>query len=78
ALWVPQGTPPEALNALWEAVDKMNADPDFKEKSKNVLEGYTLLRGDKSEATVIKSLRVTLDVQKFIKDLLRAKYNVDI
>lgn len=78
ALWVPQGTPPEALNALWEAVDKMNADPDFKEKSKNVLEGYTLFRGDKSEATVIKSLRVTLDVQKFIKDLLRAKYNVDI
>jgi len=56
----------------------MNADPEFKEKSKNVLEGYTLFRGDKIEATVIKSLSVTLDVQKFIKDLLRAKYNVDI
>jgi len=66
------------LNALWAAVDKMNADPEFKEKSKNVLEGYTLFRGDKMEATVIKSLTVTLDVQKFIKDLLRTKYNVDI
>jgi len=78
ALWVPQGTPAEALNALWDAVDKMNADPEFKEKSKNVLEGYTLFRGDKMEATVIKSLRVTLDVQKFIKELLRTKYNIDI
>ncbi len=78
ALWVPQGTPPEVLTALWEAVDKMNADPEFKDKSRNILEGYTFFRGDKMEGAVLRSLRVTLDVQKFIKDLLRSKYNVDI
>ncbi|MDQ7849445.1 MAG: tripartite tricarboxylate transporter substrate-binding protein [Armatimonadota bacterium] len=77
-LWVPQGTPPEALNALWEAVDKMNADPEFREKSKNILEGYTLFRGDKMEGALLRSLTVTLDVRKFILDLLRTKYNVAI
>ncbi len=78
ALWVPQGTPAEALSALHEAVDRMNADPVFREQSRNVLEGYSISRGDKVEAAVHKSMRVTLDVQKFIKDLLRTKYNVDI
>ena len=78
ALWVPQATPPEVLNPLWEAVDKMNADPVFQEQSKNVLEGYTLFRGDKTEGAVIRSLTITLDVRKFITDLLRTKYNVAI
>ena len=77
-LWVPQGTPPEALNALWEAVDKMNADPEFREKSRAILEGYTLFRGDKMEGALLRSLTVTLDVRKFILELLRTKYNVAI
>ncbi len=76
--WVTQGTPPEALGALWEAIDRMNADPQFRAQGRAILEGYTLVRGDRIEGAVLRAMRVTLDVQKFIKDLLRTKYNADI
>ncbi|MBI3998284.1 MAG: hypothetical protein HY355_04565 [Armatimonadetes bacterium] len=76
AFWVPTGTPPEALTALNESIDRMNRDVQFKVQSKQILEGYTILRGDQTEAAVLRSMRVTLDVKKFITDLLQQKYNV--
>ncbi len=77
-LWVPEGTPPEALRALHEAIDRMNRDRDFVEQSKKLMEGYPLLRGDVVERTVHRSLRVTLDVSKYIRDLAKDKYGQSI
>jgi len=76
--WVPQATPAQAVNALWDAVARMSADPQFRAQGRAILEGYALTRGDRSEGAFLRSTRVTLDVQRFIKDLLRAKYSVDI
>ena len=77
-LWVPEGTPPEALRALHEAIDRMNRDRDFQEQAKKLMEGYPLLRGDLVELQVHRSLRVTLDVAKYIKDLMQQKYGQTI
>jgi len=73
-LWVPEGTPAEALRALHEGIDRMNKDREFQEQSKRLMEGYPLLRGDAVERTVHRSLSVTLDVAKYIRDLMRDKY----
>lgn len=75
-LWVPKDTPREAVTALLTAVDKMNADREFTSQSSKILEGYAFQRGDAVESTVLKSMVLTLDVLKFIKDLLASKYNV--
>jgi len=77
-LWVPEGTPPEALKALHEGVDRMNRDREFQEQARKLMEGYPLLRGDKVESQVHKSLRVTLDVTKYIRDLMQQKYGQTI
>jgi hypothetical protein len=74
--WAPEGTSLEALRALYAAVDRMGADRDFQEKAKPVTGGYPLRRGDAVERGVGKAMRPTLDVTKYITDLLRDKYNV--
>jgi tripartite-type tricarboxylate transporter receptor subunit TctC len=78
ALWVPQGTPDEALRALHEGIDRMNRDLQFKVQSKQVLEGYTVFRGDQLEPAVLRSMRITLDVKKYITDLVQDKYKARI
>lgn len=77
-LWVPEGAPPEALRALHEAIDRMNRDREFQEQAKKLMEGYPLLRGDTVERQVHRSLGVTLDVSKYVRDLMQDKYGVSI
>ncbi|MDR7484672.1 MAG: hypothetical protein QN187_05010 [Armatimonadota bacterium] len=73
-LWLPEGTPPEPLRALHQAIDRMNQDRDFQEQARRLLEGYALIRGDLVESQVHRGLGVTLDVRKFIRDLMFQKY----
>ncbi len=77
-LWVPEGTPPEALRALHEAIDRMNRDREFQAQAQKLMEGYPLLRGDTVERAVHRSLGVTTDVTKFIKELIQQKYGQSI
>ena len=76
--WAPEGTSAEALRAIGDAIDRMNADREFQERAKSVTGGYPLVRGDKVERAVQKAMRPTLDVRKYIVDLLREKYGVRI
>jgi tripartite-type tricarboxylate transporter receptor subunit TctC len=75
ALWVPDGTPVEALRALHEAIERMSRHPRFAAESHKVLKGYAILRGHQAEAAVHRSMAVAPDVKKLITDLLRVKYN---
>jgi tripartite-type tricarboxylate transporter receptor subunit TctC len=77
-LWAAEGTPPEIMRALHEAVDRTNTDPAFREVREKLLEGYALHRGDKVESVVLRNLRVTLDVSKYIRDLMQTKYGQSI
>ncbi len=45
---------------------------------KKLMEGYPLFRGDRVERQVHRSLGVTLDVVKYVRDLLQEKYGVSI
>jgi tripartite-type tricarboxylate transporter receptor subunit TctC len=77
-LWAQDGTPPEVMKPLHDAIDRMNADREFQDLAKRLLEGYALIRGDKVEKTVYRGLNVTLDVTKFIRDLMQQKYGQTI
>ncbi len=77
-LWVPEGTPPEVLRALHEGIDRMNRDREFQEQAKKLMEGYPLLRGDTVERQVHRALGITVDVAKYVRDLMRDKYGQSI
>lgn len=74
--WAPEGTPSAALQALYEAAERMNADPEFKERGKSVTGGYPVSRGDQVERLIQRAMRPTLEVKKYIIDLLEHKYGV--
>jgi tripartite-type tricarboxylate transporter receptor subunit TctC len=75
-LWVPKEVPADVLQILRQAVESMKRDPEFRTQSKLVLEGYEVFTGDQMEQAVLRSMRLTLDVKKYITDLLTTKYNV--
>ncbi|HET8679052.1 MAG TPA: hypothetical protein VFM39_02965, partial [bacterium] len=77
-LWAQDGTPAEVIKPLHEAIDRMNRDREFQEQAKKLLEGYALIRGDTVEATVHRGLSITLDVTKFIRNLMQEKYGQTI
>jgi len=77
-LWAQEGTPAEAVKPLHDAIDSMNRDREFQEQAKKLLEGYALIRGDRVESTVQRGLSITLDVTKFIRDLMQQKYGQTI
>jgi hypothetical protein len=74
--WAPDVVPQAALQALYEAVGPINADPEFRELSRRVTGGYSLSRGDQVEPTIRRAMQPTLDVRRFITDLLRDRYDV--
>jgi hypothetical protein len=78
ALWVPEGTPEEALRDLRAAVDRMVADPDFRRQAEQVLGPYPVLRGDRVEQTLYRNMSMTLDVVRFIRETVRQKYGQHI
>ncbi len=78
ALWVPEGTPAEALRDLWTAVDRMVADPEFRRQAEQVLGPYPVLRGDGVERTLYRNMTLTLDVVHYIREMVRTKYGQHI
>lgn len=74
--WVPQETPDAILRTLYDAVDRMRRDPRFQQEAQKVLEGYPLFRGDEVEVAIRRSMSPTLDVLKYMKDLVVQRYNV--
>ncbi|GBD28251.1 hypothetical protein HRbin31_00264 [bacterium HR31] len=78
ALWVPQDTPAEALRDLHTAVDRMVADPEFRRQAERVLGPYPVLRGDRVEQTLYRNMTMTLDVVRYIRELVRGKYGQHI
>jgi tripartite-type tricarboxylate transporter receptor subunit TctC len=76
ALWAPEGTPPEALEALRRGVERMVADPDFAAKGGEVLGGYPTFAGQEVEPALQKALQVPPAARQYVRDLLAQKYNV--
>jgi hypothetical protein len=76
--WMPEGTPPEALDAFAVAAARINADPEFQEKGKKVTGGYPLQAGKTVEPGIKKALAPSPEVAGYLRDLLTKKYNVKL
>jgi hypothetical protein len=76
--WMPEGTPQEAIDAFAIAADKINADPEFKEKGLKVTGGYPLQAGKTAEPGIKKALAPSAEVVSYLRDLLTKKYNVKL
>ena len=75
-LWVPSGTPEEALEAFDRAVERMNADPEFHRQGEAVLGGYPTFSGSQVADAVRDAFTLPLEVRNYVLDLLRTKYGV--
>ncbi len=76
ALWAPDGTPKEVLDALYQGSRQLIESADFKEKSGDLMEGYPTYAGDAVEKAVREALTLPPDVRKFARDLVSTKYGV--
>lgn len=76
-LWVPKGTAQEAIDPVYNAVEKMTQDEDFKAKSEEVLGGYPLYRGDRVAEAVREAFKVSEEIQAYMRNLLKSKYDVE-
>ena len=76
ALWAPDGTPREALDALYQGARQLIESPEFKEKSRNLMEGYPTYPGNAVEKAVREALTLPDDVRKFARDLVATRYGV--
>lgn len=77
ALWAPEGTPQQALDALAEGVQAMAADPDFQSKAQEAVGGYPIYTGKQIGDAVRQALSIPNDVREYVRNLLQNKYSVD-
>jgi len=76
--WMPEETPQEALEALAQAVEAINADPEFQQKGKEVTGGYELQAGLDIEENVKGALSLEPEVEDYLRTLLTEKYGVNL
>ncbi len=76
AIWAPEGTPTEAMEALYKAYANMAKDPEFIQKGKEVIGGYPTLVGKDVEQALRSTMAIPDDVRKWVTELLKNKYNV--
>jgi tripartite-type tricarboxylate transporter receptor subunit TctC len=76
--WMPEETPQEALEALAQAVEAINADPEFQQRGQEVTGGYELQSGLEIEDRVKGALSLEPDVEDYLRTLLTEKYGVDL
>jgi tripartite-type tricarboxylate transporter receptor subunit TctC len=76
--WMPEGTPEEALQALAEATEAINADLEFQRKGEEVTGGYQLQAGTDIEENVKGALSLDPEVESYLRTLLTEKYGVKL
>jgi tripartite-type tricarboxylate transporter receptor subunit TctC len=75
-LWVKPEAPAESMQAVFQAVERLQKDAEFLQKADKVLGGYPALRGDKLEAQIHRTFQLPPDARSFLLNLLEKKYNV--
>lgn len=78
ALWVPPGTPEEAVDLLRETSAELGADPAFQEAAAEVLGGYPIDAGDDLEQRIDEAYAVDDEVREYVRDLLSSSYDITI
>ena len=66
------------VDAYSDAVEAMKEDPEFQQKSSEVLGGYPLYSGAEFEDEVRESFEVEDEVREYVLDLLETEYDTTI
>lgn len=77
-LWVPEGTPTEAVGLLRESARTLAVDPDFNKAAADVLGGYPIQADEDIADRVRKAYTVSDDVRKYLLDLLENDYGITV
>lgn len=70
-------TPEEIIQLYADAVERINADPEFLEESKQVVGGYPLTPPAEAEGPLRAALQPSEEVREYLVNLLSEKYDVE-
>lgn len=75
---LPKGTPDDIYNAYVNAAKKSIEDPDFRKRAEKMLGNYPQVFGKDANDTVNEAVNLPPDIDKWLKNYLRTKFNVKI
>lgn len=74
--YLPADTPDEIVALYAEAIEKINADPEFEQESQEVVGGYALIAPQDVEGPLKAALQPSEEVRDYLRTLLGEKYGV--
>jgi tripartite-type tricarboxylate transporter receptor subunit TctC len=78
AMWLPEKTSPDIVNAYREAAARVIADPEFQEIVKKSLGGYQQLAGENARKAFDQVLDVPAQDKKWLINWIETKYKIKI
>lgn len=78
AMWLPEKTPPDVVQAYREAAAKVIADPEFQAIVEKSLGGYKQLAGTKAREAFDQVLNVPATDKKWLINWIETKYGVKV
>ncbi|RHW23608.1 hypothetical protein D0Z08_28700 [Nocardioides immobilis] len=78
ALWVPEGTPDEALELLRSTAEDLGADPEFQKSAAEVLGGYPIDASPDLAERIDEAYQVDDSVREDVLELLETDYDITI
>lgn len=74
--YLPAETPDEIVALYAEAVERINADPEFQEQSQEIVGGYSLIAPQDAEGPLKAALQPSEEVRDYLRTLLGDKFGV--
>ena len=78
AMWLPEKTPQDIIDAYRAAAEKILADAEFKQVIEKSLGGYDQYAGAKARKAFEQVLSVSEADKKWLLNWLKEKYDVDV
>lgn len=77
-IWVHEDAPQEEIDKLQTTAEAIAQDPEFKEASLEILEGYDVLTGDELQERIDNAFTISNENKAWIQNYLYENYEVDI
>jgi hypothetical protein len=75
--YLPEGTPDEIIQAYADAVERINADEQFRQEGQEVIGGYDLISPLEAEEPLRAALQPSEEVREYLRNLLSEKYDAE-
>lgn len=77
-IWVHEDAPKEEIDKLQASAENIAQDPQFKEASLEILEGYDVFTGDELQERIDGAFNISDENKEYIQNYLYENYEVDI